>query len=69
MYLQCIKCVKHILVMFQVCVKKYQVYQRVSCASNVSSVSEDVLGVSYVHKVYQTYTRNEGICDILQIDV
>ena len=37
--------------------------------SNLSSVSIGVLGVSDVYKVYQTYISNEGICDILPIDV
>ena len=54
MYLQCIRCIKHILVMFQVYIKRYRMYQRVSGASNVSSVSNSVLDVSDVYKVYQT---------------
>ena len=30
---------------------------------------QEVLGVSDVYKVYQMYINNEGICDILPLDV
>ena len=41
----------------------YRVYQE------ISSVSKGVLGLSDVYKVYQTYTSNEDICDILPFNV
>ena len=41
----------------------YLVYQEVSI------VSRDILGVSDVYKMYQIYISNDGICDILPLDV
>ena len=76
MYLQCIRYIKHILVMFQVCIKRYRVHKKISYASNVSikcirciknyQVYQGVyLGISNVYKMYQTYISNEDICDLL----
>ena len=71
MYLQYIRCIKHILVVFQVCVKRVSGVS-IKCIVYIKKyigVSKGVLGVSDVYKVYQTYISNDGICDILPLDV
>ena len=41
----------------------------IKCISKKYQVYQGVLGVSDVYKVYQMYINNEGICDILPLDV